>query len=351
MNFIYYYDNKCHDVKDILLKKYYVKKQKKIIIPQGIKNFTEIFGINNKTHIDNYLLIDIDNKKCKIYETDKNEYKFNIYIDIKISVILNVYKRLDYLDEQINAVYNQSIKPHEIIIWNNSLTILNWPQKLDVPLIIFNSSKNMGVWSRFFCSANATGNYVVFFDDDTMPGKKFFENCIECMCIKKGLYGTTGYVFSCEGYFKYNNRIGWQLGNDNIEEVDIIGHAWFLKKKWMKYFYNELPDITKYPTCGEDFHLSFTLKKYGNIKSYIVKQPKGDYDLYGSIKGAIYGEDGNGISSEYGSYEKFEEIYKYYVDILKFPLLIYNNNAMYTLFKKIKNIKNKYYTNDKHIIN
>ena len=36
-----------------------------------------------------------------------------------ITVILNCYKRAEYLKEQIEAIKNQSVAPEEIMIWSN----------------------------------------------------------------------------------------------------------------------------------------------------------------------------------------------------------------------------------------
>ena len=244
----------------------------------------------------------------------------------RISVILNAYKRIHHLDEQIICIINQTIKPCEIIIWNNSEKNIDYfIQKYpEIPIYIFTSSKNMGVWPRFFASYNASGNYLAIFDDDTIPGKKWFENCLQSMSIKEGLYGTTGYRFGNDKYFSNNvQRIGWAEGNDNIEEVDIIGHAWFLKKDWMKYFTNDLPDINEYNLMGEDLHLSYTLLKYGNIHSYISPQPRSNIDLYGSIKGWQYGCENIAISKQPESSEKFEKAYIHWVKTLGHKLYNY----------------------------
>ena len=244
--------------------------------------------------------------------------------NVEISVVLNAYRRLQHLDEQIKSVINQTVKPKEIIIWNNSETIL--PIDVDsygVPIIVYTSSKNMGVWARFFAAYNCTGQYIALFDDDTIPGNQWFENCIDCMNIKEGLYGTTGYVFSDGGYSRGTHRVGWLLGNDLIEEVDIIGHAWFFKREWLKYYSNDLPDTNHFKTVGEDFHLSYTFKKYGKIRSYIAKQPRSNINLYGSVKGMQYGTELVAIYQQPGAYQRFEEAYNYWIKTLGHPLVKY----------------------------
>jgi len=233
-----------------------------------------------------------------------------------ISVVLNTYKRLEHLDEQIQSIINQTVRPIQIIIWNNSEKYLENISKYEIPIIVFNSTKNMGVWSRFFASFNCKGEYIAFFDDDTIPGNKWFENCLNCMKEKEGLYGTTGYRFG-SSYFHFE-RIGWLAGCDNIEEVDIIGHAWFLKKKWMTYYVNDLPPIDEYLLMGEDIHLSYTFFKYGNIKTYVARQPLNEKDLLGSTKGLEYGGatltgTNVAISHQDGATERFNKVYNHWV--------------------------------------
>src|SRR5579872_6347461 len=232
--------------------------------------------------------------------------------DIKISVVLNTYKRLNHIDEQIISVREQTIKPIEIIIWNNSEQDLPIDiTSYGIHITVFNSSKNMGVWARFFAVYNCIGEYVAIFDDDTIPGNMWFQNCINCMKDKMGLYGTTGYRFSNISYYHNLIGIGWREGGcyDSIEEVDIIGHAWFFKKEWMKYFVNDLPDLNKFKLAGEDLHLSYTFKKYGGIRSYIAIHPPNDRNLWGSNKGMQYGTESVALYLLPDSRQRFEDAY------------------------------------------
>ena len=42
-----------------------------------------------------------------------------------ISVILNAYKRIDFLDYQINKIQEQTVKPSEIMVWVNNEQSIN----------------------------------------------------------------------------------------------------------------------------------------------------------------------------------------------------------------------------------
>jgi len=282
---------------------------------------------------------------------------------VQITVVLNTFNRLQYVEEQINSVYIQTIKPVEIIVWNNSSQTLSvspeYITTLGIPITVINASANMGVWARFFYAFNILqSEYIAFFDDDTIPGIKWFENCINSMKIKNGMYGTTGYRFNYNSYFN-NERIGWLNGNDTIEEVDIIGHAWFLKRAWLKYMVNDLPNLVDFKLCGEDIHLSYTLRKYGDIRSFIPPHPIVDrlhpivnkLELYGSTKGSIYGSDSAALSLQTGMDNKFETVYRYWVFKLNhYPILfepIINNpefvdHPKYMWSKMYGMIKNKH---------
>ena len=192
-----------------------------------------------------------------------------------VSVVLTKYKRQNLFDEQYSAVSNQSIKPLEILICDNS-------------------KQNLGVWSRFSTALHAKGEFVCVIDDDTIPGEKWLENCISCFNNDEGLYGTCGYVFHSNTHYENNYyRFGWPVPNEETYEVDYVVHNWFFKKEWLKWFWSEIPN-TKYFLCGEDMNFSFQLQKRG-IKTYIPPHPKDNKQLWGSVKAVEYGNDSNSL--------------------------------------------------------
>ena len=67
----------------------------------------------------------------------------------EIICILNVFKRFEHFEEQLNAILSQTIPPKKIIIWNNNPDI-NLNKYVSDNIIILNSSQNLGVWARFF---------------------------------------------------------------------------------------------------------------------------------------------------------------------------------------------------------
>jgi GT2 family glycosyltransferase len=214
-----------------------------------------------------------------------------------ITVILNGYKRGNRLGEQLEALQNQTLPPNEILLWYNSPddhTEINYDIGTKIPAAYCNY--NFGVWARFYYAFNSKNPYVCVFDDDTIPGERWLENCMETMKTHEGLLGTVGLLYlnplppEHSSYYERYLRFGWPGNNDNPIEVDLVGHSWFFKKEWLSYMVRELPD-PKYNTCGEDMHFSYMLQKYGGIKTYVPPHPKGDKSLWGSLKGGEYGGD------------------------------------------------------------
>lgn len=218
-----------------------------------------------------------------------------------ITVILNGYKRGNRLDEQLEAIQNQTIQPDEILLWYNSPdddTEINYNIGTKIPAAYCNY--NFGVWARFYYAFNSKNPYVCVFDDDTIPGERWLENCVETMKTHEGLLGTVGLLYlnplppENSSYYERYLRFGWPGNNNSAIEVDLVGHSWFFKREWLSHMVRELPD-PKYNTCGEDMHFSYMLQKYGGIKTYVPPHPKEDKSLWGSLKGGEYGGDSNSL--------------------------------------------------------
>jgi hypothetical protein len=206
-----------------------------------------------------------------------------------ITVILNSYKRPHSINEQIEYIKNQTVKPESIMIWMNNGGV-KYPEINDPNIIISKCSHNMKFHARFAYGLLAKTEYVAFFDDDTLPGEKWFESCIRSIKLKPGIYGTTGVVCTGEKY-RPNYKIGWNgRKNEKIEQVHLVGHAWFMKTEWLKYLWYERPHSWE---NGEDIQLSYFCKKYGGINTYVPPHPENDKQLWGSVLGRKYGGDEN----------------------------------------------------------
>jgi len=123
--------------------------------------------------------------------------------------------------------------------------------------------------------------------------------------------GTVGLVF--DGVDRgNNNRVGWCQPNENIKEVDIVGHSWFFRRDWLRYYALE-PRVSG-PTCGEDYHMSVAIQKHLGLKTYVPPHPKGDKSLWGSTAGHQLGSDGVGLWQQQGEGDKKKTMHRRYLD-------------------------------------
>jgi hypothetical protein len=216
------------------------------------------------------------------------------------TVVLNCYKRPHTLKEQYEALLNQTIKPKEILIWQNKGDLEDF-KPLDE--FVFREAKssisnaNFGVWSRFAYALNAQNENIAVFDDDTIPGCRWLENCIETWEEgNEGLLGTIGVISNDLSYNNYS-RFGWANPNEKTEKVDFVGHSWVFKKEWLGAFWREAvsPDSI---FCGEDVHFSYAIQKYLGLNTYVPKHPFFEKDFWGSIpeKAMEYGTESHCVS-------------------------------------------------------
>jgi hypothetical protein len=235
-----------------------------------------------------------------------------------ITVILNGYLRPDFLSTQIDAIKNQTIKPAEIMIWINSED--GFDDKLLEGLTVAKSNKNLGVWARFSYALNAKTEYVCIFDDDTIPGKKWLENCLETIKTHEGLLGTIGLIYDNPHNYLNNRRVGWDGPNEETTRVDIVGHAWFFKREWLSAYWRELPP-EGFDFVGEDMHFSYTIQKYLGLNTYVPPHPVDDVEMWGSTLGWHFGNV-NPTSALPG---RIQEMNSYYNILINKGFKIINN--------------------------
>lgn len=228
-----------------------------------------------------------------------------------ITVVLNGYRRQKYLANQIRCVQEQSAKVEKILIWNNGENYKIPIETRDI--CIANSSANFGVWSRFAYALNAETEYLCLLDDDTFPGKLFFEHCLEHMEKRPALYGARGLRFHSRNRYHPYEAFGWDAPNEEATTVDIIGHAWFFKREWLSLFWRELPEIGSSKLVGEDMHFSHMLQKYGDIPSIVPPHPVDNLEVWGSQPeiGKELGTHSVAISGQPDAFSKFDKALRY----------------------------------------
>jgi len=210
-----------------------------------------------------------------------------------ITVILNCYKRPQYLTEQIEAIKNQSTQPHDIWIWYNKSEDSQQYDLTGLGVKVATLNHNFKFHGRFSFGLLAKTKYVAFFDDDTIPGKRWFENCLDTIeSGYDGILGSTGIYLNSDNYQEHN-KIGWNgHRNKTPHKVDLVGHSWFMNKNYLRYMWVENPISWD---NGEDIQLSFLAKLEGDVDTFVPPHPEDNIELWGSLpsKGSNYGNDNN----------------------------------------------------------
>jgi hypothetical protein len=229
-----------------------------------------------------------------------------------ITVVLNVYKRAEVFDQQLRAIRNQSIPPCEILVWENGTERV--PDEIRDGLIITRAGKNFGVWARFAYALNAKGEFICVFDDDTIPGERWLENCIATMKSTPGLLGTRGVIFDSPLAYSMHRDVGVYVPNTVTEQVDIVGHSWFFRKIWLSQFWGSFDVRFPGDMVGEDIHFSFTMQKFLNLPTLVPPHPPQDVSLWGSNPELArrFGGGEEAISRSSESLKGFESALQHY---------------------------------------
>ena len=263
----------------------------------------------------------------------------------KITVVFTAYKRPETLPRQIDAILHQSVRPNELILFQDRVQS-GEPVVLDESLLdrfdmVKISTVNQGVWGRFkFAKENATGDYICVLDDDTIPAEKWIETCVELMKKREAVYASLGIRLTKQGQYPFSGyyRIGWCSANKKCEEVDFAGHSWFFKKKCLEWMFDGTEDVQNIKTAGEDMGLSFAASRHG-IPTIITPHPLNERKVWGSLPNDAmkYGNDSAaiGVNGNYNNMNRALELYNkkgWQKVVDKKAVYVY----IYRLFQKIK---------------
>jgi hypothetical protein len=195
---------------------------------------------------------------------------------------------------QIESLRNQTIKPKQIWLWINDHEDNRDfdPTTLDVDRV-FKNDFNWKFYGRFAAALLADTEYIAIYDDDTIPGDKWHENCLNTMETHEGILGSAGIILKSDQYINHD-RCGWPTQNVQVTEVDLVGHAWFFKREWLRYLWQEKPVTWD---NGEDIQFGFMAKVYGGIPTYCPPHPPNDRSLHGSVLGNELGIDNKATST------------------------------------------------------
>lgn len=233
---------------------------------------------------------------------------------MNVTVMLNGFRRPHVLETQYEAIKNQTYPVQDIMLWKNfSPEAWNkFPESATSRMITASCSENLGVWARFAFALNAATKYVCVIDDDTIPGCEWIENCIRTMQTHKGLLGCRGVRMVDDNYRNYPGCDYQSIcgNNENIEQVDIMGHSWFFEKDWLRYYWLEMPD-TRLLYGGEDMHFSYAIKKHLDLNTYVPPQPSDNKNMWGSLDALKYGQDMVATSRSSAGYVQANQYWNY----------------------------------------
>lgn len=227
-------------------------------------------------------------QKCWMFNPQK--------VSTDVDVVLSAYKRPEVLAKQFEAIKNQTLKPRKIFLYQDAVqfgdkVILdeNILKQLDGYQI---AEENGGVWKRFEYAAKVTKSpYVCVFDDDTIPGRRWLENChMNMIANDGGIFGTNGVILTgIENYPVQHIPVGWHVSNEETFEVDFVGHSWFFKKEYLNWMLAK-PYKKNFKYAAEDMCLSSAAQEHG-VKTFVPQHPRNILSLWGSIPqyGNVYG--------------------------------------------------------------
>lgn len=231
-----------------------------------------------------------------------------------VAALLNVYMRGEHLEKQIGALLEQSVPPDRIYIWQNG-DHFEIPEHILKMAVVSRCNENLGVWARLAFALNIREDYICMLDDDTIPGDKWIQNCLSTLKTHQGLLGTRGLRFKSPASYRWADEFGWNSPNEEIVQVDIVGHAWFFKRELLQAFWSEAPSEPFTPTAGEDIHFSFAIQKHLGLNTYVPPHPENDMTLWGStpIYARTIGTSKAAISKQPESLGKFQKAYLSYI--------------------------------------
>jgi hypothetical protein len=278
-------------------------------------------------------------KKNNIYARRNCWMHQNVNIESDISVVCTLFKKPESLIQQVKAIKNQTIKPREILLFQDGIPE-NYRLELKSPLKeCFDemkvSNENVGVWARFNYARSAKGRYICLFDDDTIPGSRWLENCYMHMLEQEGIYGTIGIVITEKGKYPFGGhyRVGWGNPYSKTAEVDFVGHSWFFKREWLDYMFDGTEKLQNFKYVAEDMCLSVQCAKH-DIKTFVPPHPYRKPDFWGSNPESAdhFGKAAGSISLNINNYILMNEAIKAFEKEKWNPLYKRDNVYIYRLF-------------------
>ena len=222
---------------------------------------------------------------------------------------------------QLEAVEGQTLKPAQIFLFQDHIDNGVYTIELQEEIRkrfdeVYVCTENVGVWDRFkYAYEVSDSNYICIFDDDTIPGRRWLENCYMHMLQQQGIYVTIGVSlrrpnnYPGKGWY----RTGWGAPYQGNAEVDFGGHCWFVKREYLKPMAEEkieLHDKCKY--VGEDAYLSYSNLKEKGIRTIVPQHYSFSRETWGSdpVIGGTAGTDRSAVSVNINNLNNMRDMIK-----------------------------------------
>lgn len=238
------------------------------------------------------------------------------------SAIITMWKRKDYLKEQLAAIQGQSIPPQEIIILINERHIPeSTVRDIAGPNSQIISSDINSLYTRWALAYIAKGDYIAVFDDDVIMGEYWIANAIRACKCYNALVVPQGRIFNRKGKYNFFKLVtpDTDVMDKNIipcNETDVLCdwgcNSYFFRREWVGYILGQERYQNSCKTF-DDIQLATSLFLNGGIRCVTPMQPAFDKRLHGSLR-REYGSDAYAIWKT-NSERHFSER-KAYVEIL-----------------------------------
>ncbi|WP_437191552.1 glycosyltransferase family 2 protein [Planctomicrobium sp. SH527] len=200
----------------------------------------------------------------------------------RITALLTVYRRPYTLQRQLQAIRCQSLPPDALwcFVQEPSLELSQEIHCSGFDRVI-ECTPNSFYHFRFAVALAAQTDFVAIFDDDAIPGSRWFENCLRTFSHSPGILGTHGTrlkgIQNSQDY-RHRERLGWISPSDFTQEVDYVGQVWFTKPEWLRFLF---ADRLATDRNGEDIELSARAWRLAGIPSYCPPHPFNETELWG----------------------------------------------------------------------
>ena len=338
-------------------------------------NFIKYFKLKkiNTTEVSKYLKY-IDYAQNGIYLYPQNLEKIE---NPKVSIIISIYNREDYVKSAIRSIQNQNMKEIEIIYIDdyssdNSTKYIKEEQKNDPRIVLYKNKQNMGaLYSKSIGVLLAKGEYVYSLDSDDMFCSENYLNSLYELAKKKNyeyLHSKALYInliskrikkryphitvlwakliktkfyrkaIYSTGYNALNNKVN--VLDDDVLSISLLrGNYKFVKKIGVAHFIHPGSHVFFRRFSNKQNRKKYCLNIVNTIKAlYAIKRYR-SARLYGNkiLRTHFY----NWPCARYKKDENVQQLLEYYKSHRKKKILNKEVNNNITKTKKKKKKKNK----------